>query len=130
MAVTNGSITTSRLRSLQVLDATYLPHCRQLTFLTMSVVLEERHAQQAHHAQQAQQAQHAQQQAGLAAGRAPRPPSQRVVFLYRLVAGHAAPSFGVHCAELAGVPEVGWTEVDEGGVGRLGWRGGETWVQT
>ncbi|KAH9542023.1 hypothetical protein CY35_14G093200 [Sphagnum magellanicum] len=30
-----------------------------------------------------------------------------IVFLYRLVLGHAVPSYGVHCAELAGVaPEI------------------------
>ena len=30
---------------------------------------------------------------------------QRLVFLYRLVPGRAAPSFGLHCAALAGLPE-------------------------
>lgn len=101
----------------EVLSPLYLPRSPQLAFLTMSVVVqgaEEAAAQQA----AAQQA--GGQQGGgagaageaAAAGRAPAaavpapavPPGEEVVFLYRLVPGHAAPSFGVYCAQLAGVP--------------------------
>lgn len=33
--------------------------------------------------------------------------ADRVVFLYTLVPGYAAPSFGIHCAQLAGVgPDI------------------------
>ena len=41
---------------------------------------------------------------GDAAGVGPVQQVQRPIFLYRLVPGRAAPSFGLHCAALAGVP--------------------------
>jgi len=64
----------------EVHDPELLPRSPTLRFATMSV--------------------HATVQAasGVAAG------DDDVVFLYRLVAGHAAPSYGLHCARLAGVP--------------------------
>lgn len=114
-----------------MLQPQYLPRSPQLAFLTMSVVVEgcqqggggggDQAAQAPEQAQlglaggggggdavqQAQQARQARQQGqqqGQQAQRARR--GQRLTFLYRLVPGHAAPSFGVHCAELAGVPEA------------------------
>ena len=36
-------------------------------------------------------------------GKAAAAEEEELVFLYRLVPGHAAPSFGVYCAQLAGV---------------------------
>ena len=38
------------------------------------------------------------------AGSKMAPSGRGLVFLYRLTEGHVAPSFGVHCARLAGVP--------------------------
>lgn len=74
----------------EVLQPQYLPCSPQLAFFTMSVVVQG--------AEGTEQQQQQQADAG-AAGRG-------LVFLYRLVPGHAAPSFGVHCAQLAGVPEA------------------------
>ncbi len=44
----------------------------------------------------AQQAQQAGQQGAV----------EQLVFLYRLVLGHAGPSFGLYCAQSAGVPQA------------------------
>jgi len=44
------------------------------------------------------------QRSGPAGTAAADPATSSLVFLYRLAEGRAAPSFGVHCAQLAGVP--------------------------
>jgi DNA mismatch repair protein MSH5 len=108
----------------EVLQPRHLPRCPHLTFLTMSVLVEgeQQQAQQAAQAQgtepeaeaiadggrgdsgggvsEPQQA--GQGVAGETGGVQPVP--QHLVFLYRLVGGHVAPSFGVYCAQMAGVP--------------------------
>ncbi|KAL4443274.1 hypothetical protein ABPG75_011011 [Micractinium tetrahymenae] len=99
----------------EVLQPRFLPRSPQLSFLTMQVLVE---GQQPPDPAQQQQQQQQQQRAGgstvgalladpqqqlAAAGRAAAQ-GERLVFLYRLAPGHAAPSFGVHCAQLAGVP--------------------------
>ncbi|KAK9806091.1 hypothetical protein WJX72_001037 [[Myrmecia] bisecta] len=64
----------------EVLEEENLPRCRQLTFLTMNVLADP-----------------------LKSGAE----QDKVVFLYRIVPGYAAPSFGVHCAQLAGLkPDI------------------------
>lgn len=103
----------------EVLQPCYLPRSPQLAFLTMEVLVEGQQEQQAQAAggnaaeglggsapavQQAAmpaaEARLRQQQQALA----PDGSTERLVFLYRLVPGHAAPSFGVYCAQLAGIP--------------------------
>jgi hypothetical protein len=99
-----------------VLQPRFLPRSPQLSFLTMSVLADGEAPQQAQQAQQAA----AMAEAGPGDGRQPQPAGsearegaaaappvpQELVFLYRLVAGHAAPSFGLYCARLAGVPSA------------------------
>nr|AKI32383.1 DNA mismatch repair protein MSH5 [Watanabea reniformis] len=64
----------------EVLKEAYLPRSPQLAFLAMNVLSGPEQA----------------------AGRN----GQRLVFLYRLVEGYAAPSFGVHCAQLSGLADA------------------------
>ena len=66
----------------EVHDADLLPRSPALRFATMSV--------------------HATVQSAAASGAVRS--DDDVVFLYKLVSGHAAPSYGLHCARLAGVP--------------------------
>ena len=89
----------------EVLQPRYLPRSPQLAFLTMRVVVEGAGGEGE---EQQQAGTTAAGGEGSADGAAPaaRQQRDRLVFLYRLVAGHAAPSFGVHCAQLAGVPEA------------------------
>ncbi|EFN56890.1 hypothetical protein CHLNCDRAFT_144556 [Chlorella variabilis] len=112
---------------LEVLRPQYLPRSRQLTFLTMSVLVEGQQQEQQQQQQQQQQRQQADGSGGAAApaaagavtgGGSAAPPQQQqeeggqklaaaeqLVFLYRLEPGRAAPSFGLHCARMAGVPQ-------------------------
>ncbi len=99
-----------------MLQPRFLPRSPQLAFLTMQVLVEGQQASGTSQGQQQQQQQ--QQQAGASTGSALQAEPQQqlaaaelgaarreqLVFLYRLAPGHAAPSFGVHCAQLAGVP--------------------------
>ena len=111
----------------EVLRPQYLPRSRQLTFLTMSVLVEGQQQEQQQQQQQQQQRQQADGSGGAAApaaagavtgGGSAAPPQQQqeeggqklaaaeqLVFLYRLEPGRAAPSFGLHCARMAGVPQ-------------------------
>ncbi|GAQ86130.1 putative MutS homolog 5 [Klebsormidium nitens] len=71
----------------EVLDETFLPRSKNVQFSTTSILTE-----------QQPEAQPAENTRGL---------PKDITFLYRLVKGHAVPSYGVHCAELAGVaPDV------------------------
>ena len=98
----------------EVLQPQYLPRSPQLAFLTMAVIVEGQEQGQAGAcaggaaggaggcaalAQQQQQQQQQQRSGG-------SPAAEKLVFLYRLGPGKAAPSFGLHCAALAGVPEA------------------------
>jgi DNA mismatch repair protein MSH5 len=93
----------------EVLDESLLPRTPSLAFYTMSVVVSQ---------QQGEDGDDDGDGDGSAAGLGgiKKPPTttinsrkkkvvQDVTFLYRLVPGKAAPSFGIHCAKLAGVEE-------------------------
>ncbi|GAB4818643.1 hypothetical protein N2152v2_005689 [Parachlorella kessleri] len=111
----------------KVLNPQYLPRSPQLAFFTMRVLVDAtaKHGQQQQPPQWQPGAAGPQQQAGAGSGQqgtaiggktaADDADGQAVepvnagdlVFLYQLAPGHAAPSFGVYCAQLAGVkPEV------------------------
>jgi hypothetical protein len=85
-----------------VLDEELVPRCAALQFSTMNILATVHH----HHADKA--AVPVQPVGGggnedSGAGRAAATPDN-IVFLYRLVPGHVAPSYGIHCARMAGVP--------------------------
>lgn len=78
----------------EVLQERLLPRHPQLAFLTMGVVTATPPPAAGISAQQEHQA----------GGTGDT--GEEVVFLYRLQPGHAAPSFGVHCAKLAGISQA------------------------
>lgn len=92
-----------------------MARCEQIDFFEMAVLVGEAAEEGAGGGQQGQaavgqgpqaqraqgqQQQHGQQERGGAASGDP----DRPIFLYRLTPGHSAPSFGLHCARLCGVP--------------------------
>jgi len=83
----------------EVLNPRYLPRTPQLSFYTMSVLVE---------SESEESSKEEGNQGKNGATALQRPLGGRgLVFLYRLTEGQATPSFGVQCAELAGVcPEV------------------------
>lgn len=99
----------------EVFNPAILPRSPHLSFLTMGVVVEGAEEDGAGGAAGSGSGSGAAQQhstaggaagtPGKAAAAAPSDPAaSSLVFLYRLAEGRAAPSFGVHCAQLAGVP--------------------------
>lgn len=63
----------------EVFDENYLPKSQNISFYTMSVLEPDGHKNAVRGVDE-------------------------IVFLYRLVPGRVVPSYGIHCAELAGVP--------------------------
>lgn len=91
------SLLTLLLLCSEVFNPAILPRSPHLSFLTMGVVVEGAE-------EEASSGSSNGGSSSRAAAPATDPTASSLVFLYRLAEGRAAPSFGVHCAQLAGVP--------------------------
>ena len=83
----------------EVFNPAILPRSPYLSFLTMGVVVEGAEEEGSGGGGSGGGS-----GSSRAAAPAADPTASSLVFLYRLAEGRAAPSFGVHCAQLAGVP--------------------------
>jgi hypothetical protein len=87
----------------EVLDEELVPRRAALQFSTMNILATVHHAPNKPAPAPAQPGGGEEGGAGGGAARASAPDDD-IVFLYRLVPGHVAPSYGIHCARMAGVP--------------------------
>lgn len=83
-----NTVDQKQKKNTQVLEPAYLPRNDNLAFFTMSVLEQQEDGE-----------------VQLLNSRTRR--LKDLVFLYRLVPGAVGPSFGVHCAQLSNMPEVG-----------------------
>jgi hypothetical protein len=86
----------------EVLDEELVPRCAALQFNTMNILATVHHHADKAAAPAAQPVGGGGNEDGGATRAAAAP--DNIVFLYRLVPGHVAPSYGIHCARMAGVP--------------------------